>query len=88
MITTTRFTPAPELPVPPARPFDLETIGGAARPVTPANLTQNSQSGLPKASPIELALSDTAGLLTRFGTAASGEQHWIRAPLQAVPSGQ
>lgn len=88
VITTTRFTPAPELPVPPARPFDLETIGGAARPVTPAGFTQNGTSGLPKAAPIELALSDPAGLLTRFGTAASGDQHWIRTPLQAVPAGQ
>jgi rare lipoprotein A len=88
VITATRYTPAPELPVPPARPFDLETIGGAARPVAPANLSQNSQSGLPKASPIELALSDTSGLLTRFGNAASGEQHWIRTPLQPVPAGQ
>lgn len=88
VITTTRFTPAPELPLPPARPFDLETIGGAAQPVTPAGFTQSRPGGLPKASPIELALTDPAGLLTRFGTAASGKQHWIRTPLQAVPQGK
>jgi rare lipoprotein A len=78
-VTATRFTPAPELPVPPARPFDLETIGGAAQPVAPV--------GLPKASPVELALSDTAGLLTRFGHAATGEQHWLKTPLQRVDGG-
>jgi rare lipoprotein A len=83
VITATRFTPAPELPVPPARPFDLETIGGAAQPVAPA-----ASGGLPKASPVELALSDTAGLLTRFGHAASGEQHWLKTPLQRVGEGQ
>ncbi len=88
VFTTTRFTPAPELPVPPARPFDLETIGGAARPVTPAGVQQSGASGLPRANRTELALSDTAGLLTRFGTASSGEQHWIRTPLQPVPAGQ
>jgi rare lipoprotein A len=88
VVTATRFTPAPELPVPPARPFDLETIGGAARPVGPASLTQNGAAGLPKAAPIELALSDTAGLLTRFGSAATGAQHWIKTPLQTIPAGQ
>lgn len=80
LVTTTRFTPAPELPVPPARPFDLETIGGAAQPVAPV--------GLPKASPVELALTDTAGLLTTFGRASSGEQHWLKTPLQRVGDGQ
>jgi rare lipoprotein A len=80
VVTTTRFTPAPELPVPPARPFDLETIGGAAQPVAPI--------GLPKASPVELALSDTAGLLTTFGRASSGEQHWLKMPLQRVGEGR
>lgn len=79
VVTATRFTPAPELPVPPARPFDLETIGGAAQPVAPV--------GLPKASPVELALSDSAGLLTRFGRANSGEQHWLKTPLQRVGDG-
>ncbi|MGL5447777.1 MAG: septal ring lytic transglycosylase RlpA family protein [Rhabdaerophilum sp.] len=79
VVTATRFTPAPELPVPPARPFDLETIGGAAQPVAPA--------GLPKAAPVELALSDTSGLLTRFGRANSGEQHWLKTPLQRVGEG-
>jgi rare lipoprotein A len=80
VVTTTRFTPAPELPVPPARPFDLETIGGAAQPVAPI--------GLPKASPVELALTDTAGMLTRFGRASTGEQHWLKTPLQRVGEGQ
>lgn len=88
VITTMRFTPAPELPVPPARPFDLETIGGAARPVTPAGFQQSGSAGLPRANRTELALSDTSGLLTRFGSAGSGDQHWIRTPLQAVPAGQ
>lgn len=80
VVTATRFTPAPELPVPPARPFDLETIGGAAQPVAPI--------GLPKASPVELAMTDTAGLLTTFGRASSGEQHWLKTPLQRVGEGQ
>lgn len=88
VITAPRFTPAPELPLPPARPFDLETIGGAAQPVVPAGFVQRGPAGLPKASPIELALADPAGLLTRFGTAASGEQHWLKTPLQTVPAGQ
>ena len=88
VIMAARFTPAPDLPVPPSRPFDLETIGGAARPVAPAGLLPGGNGRLPKASPIELALSDLSGLLTRFGSAASGEQHWIRTPLQAVPAGQ
>jgi rare lipoprotein A len=80
VITATRFTPAPELPLPPARPFDLETIGGAAAPVVPVS----GQGGLPRAAPVELALSETAGLLGRFGQAASGEQHWIRTPLRGA----
>lgn len=86
VVSATRFTPAPELPLPPVRPFDLETIGGAANPIQPGMLP-GSQAGLPKASPVELALADPAGLLTRFGQAHSGNEHWLKTPLQRVGEG-
>ncbi|CAN1564047.1 RlpA Lipoproteins [Rhabdaerophilaceae bacterium] len=87
IVTATQFAPAPSLPVPPARPFDLETIGGAAAPLAPGAV-RPAQAGLPKAQPIALALSETAGLLTRFGTSGAGAEHWLKTSLHKVPAGQ
>ena len=86
VVTATRFAPAPGLPVPPARPFDLETIGGASAPLAPQ--AAPGLSSLPKAQPIELALGETAGLLTRFGASGTGEQHWLKSSLHRIPAGQ
>lgn len=83
----TRFPAAPGLPVPPARPFDLETIGGASAPVAPGSVSQSPRAGLPRAQPVELALTDTAGLLTRFGQAGTGQEHWLKAPLARIGNG-
>jgi len=61
-----RLTPVSNVPVPPARPFDLETIGGAARPVaTPVSDT--GPRSLPKARQTSLAFAGPEGLLSRFG---------------------
>lgn len=70
VITETKFAPAPNMPLPPERPFDLETIGGASQPVRPGSLPQTSQAGprnLPAASPTELSFIEPSGLLSRFG---------------------
>ncbi len=74
LITQTRFTPVSNLPVPPARPFDLDTIGGASTPVpgalpTVSGGTQNISRGnrLPAASPTDLSFTDMEGGLSRFG---------------------
>jgi rare lipoprotein A len=74
VITQTRFVPAPGMPQPPVRPFDLETIGGASQPVTvgtaPAMRANGKQANvsfsLPPARPTELIFTDMNGLLSRF----------------------
>lgn len=79
VITQTRFVPAPNAPQPPVRPFDLETIGGAAQPVVTgsapapkANAKQaNAAFLLPPAKPTELIFTDINGLLSRFESKAS-----------------
>ncbi len=69
LITQTRFTPVSNLPVPPARPFDLDTIGGAAAPVTaPAARAPRISRGefLPPSSPTELSFVDMGGGFSQF----------------------
>lgn len=74
VITETRFAPAGNMPVPPARPFDLDTIGGAAAPVAPGSLPAivappppRRLSALPPARPTDLSFGPASGLLSRFG---------------------
>ena len=70
VITETRFTPAPNMPLPPERPFDLETIGGAATPVRATGVPVSNagpKNGLPKAQPTSLSFVEPSGLLSRFG---------------------
>lgn len=74
VITQTRFTPVSNLPLPPARPFDLDTIGGASTPVQPGSLPSAAQEGpqisrspLPPARPTDLSFSDMGGGFSRFG---------------------
>lgn len=62
VITETRFEPANGAPLPPQRPFDLETIGSANTPVV-----QERISALPRAHPTSLSFSEPSGLLSRFG---------------------
>lgn len=72
VITQTRFIPVSNLPVPPPRPFDLDTIGGASTPVPGAlpsgGAGQAISRGtiLPRAHPTELSFVDMAGGLSRF----------------------
>jgi rare lipoprotein A len=68
LITETRFTPVSNLPVPPPRPFDLETIGGASAPVGPAGAPAGrkiSAQGQPRAA--SLSFVDMDGGRSRFG---------------------
>lgn len=75
VITETKFIPVGNLPVPPARPFDLDTIGGAATPVAPGSLPaargsdpRLSRGGvLPPARPTDLSFVDMGGGFSRFG---------------------
>jgi len=71
VITQTKFVPVSNLPVPPARPFDLDTIGGASQPVAPAAGTggQRISRGevLPPARPTDLSFVDMGGGFARFG---------------------
>lgn len=71
VITETRFVPVSNLPLPPARPFDLDTIGGAQPPAAaPAHPPQRriSQEGdLPRARPTDLSFTAMEGGLSRFG---------------------
>lgn len=71
VITETRFTPVSNLPVPPARPFDLETIGGAATPVSPAPPPGSRKISrgdtLPAARPTDLSFMESDGIFSRFG---------------------
>jgi rare lipoprotein A len=74
VITQTRFVPVSDLPVPPARPFDLETIGGASSPppVAPAASERARRishgTDLPPARPTDLSFTDMDGGLSRFGS--------------------
>lgn len=68
VITETRFTPVSNIPLPPERPFDLETIGGAARPVAPGSLPVSSVPQRPVARSASLSFVEPSGLLTTFGT--------------------
>lgn len=71
------FTPVSNMPVPPARPFDLETIAGAARPVAPGSLPATNAPAPPRRvaatetapanSPVDLAFLETSDMRTRFG---------------------
>ena len=72
VITQTRFTPVVDAPVPPARPFDLDTIGGAASPVMPGSLPaagslRPTGAPLPPARPTDLSFIAREGGFTRFG---------------------
>ena len=72
VLTQTRFTPVVDAPLPPARPFDLDTIGGAASPVTPGSLpAAGSQrltgAPLPPARPTDLSFVSMEGGFSRFG---------------------
>lgn len=71
VITETRFVPANAAPLPPERPFDLETIAGAARPVSssgvPVSSLQSPGRILPRSA--ELSFVEPSGLLSRFGHA-------------------
>lgn len=71
VITQTKFIPVSNLPVPPARPFDLDTIGGASQPVVPAagHGGQRISRGeiLPPARPTDLSFVDMGGGFSRFG---------------------
>jgi len=67
MITETKFVPVSNLPTPPARPFDLETIGGASGPtpgVAPQSGRKISQNAAPAAA--KLSFTEMDGGLTRF----------------------
>jgi rare lipoprotein A len=69
-ITSTKFVPVNTLPLPPQRPFDLDTIGGASSPVTldEEEVAQNGRDeSLPRARPTDLMFTNMAGGLTRFG---------------------
>jgi rare lipoprotein A len=68
VITETRFTPVSNIPLPPDRPFDLETIGNAARPVSPGSLpvTQSNRQPAPRAA--SLSFIAPSGVLTQFGS--------------------
>jgi rare lipoprotein A len=72
VVTQTRFVPAVDAPLPPARPFDLDTIGGAAVPVSPGSLP-NAVTGqrmdgapLPPARPTDLSFVAMEGGLSKF----------------------
>jgi rare lipoprotein A len=68
VITETRFTPVSNIPLPPERPFDLETIGNAARPVTPGSLpvSQNTRSPAPRSA--SLSFVEHSGIWSTFGS--------------------
>jgi rare lipoprotein A len=86
VITQTRFTPVSNLPVPPARPFDLETIGGASAPVVGALPAggSNRASTLPAYRPTDLSFTAMEGGLSRFGSghafAKIGELEYYPVP--------
>lgn len=65
-ITQTRFTPVDSLPLPPQRPFDLDTIGGAATPqaVEPDEV---AEAAPPKHRPTALSFTSMDGGYSRFG---------------------
>lgn len=72
VLTQTRFTPVVDAPLPPARPFDLDTIGGAASPVVPGSLPaagsqRLSGAPLPPARPTDLSFVSMEGGFSRFG---------------------
>jgi rare lipoprotein A len=69
-ITNTRFVPVDALPLPPQRPFDLDTIGGAATPavVDEEDVAQNGRDeSLPRARPTDLMFTSMEGGFSRFG---------------------
>lgn len=69
-ITNTKFVPVDSLPLPPQRPFDLDTIGGAATPVAvdEEEVAMNgTDESLPRARPTDLMFTDMAGGFSRFG---------------------
>lgn len=68
VITETRFTPVSNIPLPPERPFDLETIGGAARPVAPGSLPMTVAPPQRPARSASLSFVEPMGMLTNFGT--------------------
>lgn len=68
LITETRFTPVSNLPVPPPRPFDLETIGGASGPVGPVATPPSRKIGAntqPRSA--DLSFQSMDGGRSRFG---------------------
>ncbi len=65
-ISQTRFTPLGSLPLPPQRPFDLETIGGAAPPEADEVATARDEA-MPRHRPTDLMFSDMGGGYSRFG---------------------
>jgi rare lipoprotein A len=70
-----RLVPVTDAPIPPARPFDLDTIGGAAQPVVPGSLPVPngaarrlaSPQALPAYRPTDLAFVEGSDMRTRFG---------------------
>ena len=68
VITETRFTPVSNLPVPPPRPFDLDTIGGASVPVAPVATPPSRKIGS-NAQPrsADLSFQPMDGGRSRFG---------------------
>ncbi len=71
VITQTKFVPVSNLPVPPARPFDLDTIGGvtvpASAPASPPQRRISQENDLPRARPTDLSFTAMDGGLSRFG---------------------
>lgn len=74
VITHTQFVPVSGMPLPPARPFDLDTIGGAAIPVAPGTLPAAGTSQrpalapLPPARPTDLSFVSMEGGFSKFGS--------------------
>jgi len=75
-ISQTRFVPVNSLPLPPQRPFDLDTIGGAAAPEAAESddLAANGrEETMPRHRPTDLIFSDMAGGYSRFGNVPFGQ---------------
>ena len=91
LITETKFVPVSNLPVPPARPFDLDTIGGAASPVAPiaAPATRDQRisrdNALPRARPTDLSFVDMGGGFSSFGAGHPFTQIGVLETSRPVP---
>lgn len=75
-ISQTRFVPVNSLPLPPQRPFDLETIGGADAPdvVESDDLAASGrEETMPRHRPTDLMFSNMGGGLSRFGNVPFGK---------------